>query len=372
MSDEDIQMTRTGFAWDEWCMWHNTGIGGGLGMGGGFVEPYIFMENPEVKRRVKHLMDRSGMTERMIPVKPRSATEEELAYVHTQRYIDLVREKSEGEGGTVGFDTPVGRDSFEIAKRSTGALLSAIDMIVSGEIRNAYAFCRPPGHHALADEGLGMCIFANASIGARHAQRKHGLKRIAIIDYDTHHGNGTQDIFYSDPSVLSISVHQRNWFSVFKTSDIEFQGEGEGVGANMNIPLPSGSGDGALKAAFERVVIPALHRFKPDMIIVAASYDMGFFDPMGRMVVTSDGFRFAAEQLVKAADELCEGRIVMEHEGGYSPHATPFHALATVEALCGTTSGVEDPFTFYAQNEDQELLPHQEEAIDKARTAFGL
>lgn len=371
MTEAKPQLTRTGLAWDEWFMWHNTGLGGGLAPGGGFVEPYPYVENPEAKRRVKHLLDRCGMTERMVPIKSRPATEVELGYFHTPEYIEVVRAGSEGAGGVAGPFTPFGTDSFEIARRAVGALLEAVTQVVEGKLANAYAFLRPPGHHARASEGLGLCIFGNAAIAAHHARRKLGLERVAVVDFDAHHGNGTQEAFYSDPSVLTISLHQRTWFTL--GGDISERGEGPGKGACINVPMPSGSGDGAYVAAFERVVIPALHCFRPDLILVPAGYDISAFDMLSTMMVSSEGFRKMTKMLVDAAAELCEGRIVLEHEGGYNPWSTPFAALAAIEALTGVDTGVEDPFNpLIVESMDQKLLPHQEEIIEQVRAAFDL
>lgn len=368
---ESAKAPVTGLVWDESFMWHSTGVASGLVPYGGFVEPHVYVESPEPKRRIKNLMDRCGMTAKMLPVPSRLASIEELRLFHTQEYIEQLNEISKGPGGFAGPATPVGTDTFEIASRAVGSMIEAVDHIIDGKIRNAYAFLRPPGHHARAEHGFGMCVFGSAVIAARHALKNRRLSRVAIIDYDAHHGNGAQEAFYADPSVLTISIHQRGWS--FLAGHIAEQGEGEGLGTNINVPLPSGCGDGAYIATFERVVIPALHRFKPDLIIVAAGYDIGSFDPMSRMMVSSDGFRKLTSLLNEAAKELCDGRIVVEQEGGYSPWATPFCAVAVMETLMEETLGIEDPFVqFWKGSPDHELLPHQDEVIREVEAAFGL
>lgn len=371
MSDANPAMTRTGFAWDEWFMWHVTGVAGGLVPYGGYVQPHVFVEDPEPKRRIKQLLDRCGMTDRMVPVKSRPATEAELCYFHTPEYVALVREGSKGAGGMAGPFTPFGTDTFEIASRAVGALLECVDQVVEGKLDNAYAFLRPPGHHAQAHQGMGMCIFGSIAIAAHHARRVHKLPRVAVIDYDAHHGNGVQEAFYADPSVLTISLHQRTWFGI--GGEISERGEGAGDGTSINIPMPSGTGDGGYIAAFERVVIPALHRFKPDLILVAAGFDIAAFDMVSTMMVSSEGFRTMNQMLVDAAKELCGGRIILEQEGGYNPWATPFAVLATMEALSGIRTGVDDPFLGFTVNSiDNKLLPHQEQVIEEVRAAFDL
>ena len=371
MESDLLGLTRTGFVWDERFMWHNTGRAGGLLDAGGWIEPYEHNEHPDAKRRIKNLMDATGLTERLVPIKSRPARDAELRYFHTPDYVAHIREGSKGRGGDAGPYTPFGTDTFEIAIRAVGALLETVDYVLDGKVSNAYALLRPPGHHAQPHRGLGGCIFGNVAIATYHARFVRGLQRVAVVDYDVHHGNGIQEAFYSDPSVLTISAHQRGWYTL--KGDISERGEGAGDGSSINIPLPSGSGDGAYIAAFERIVIPALRRFKPDIILVAAGYDGGGFDPTGSMIISTDGFRAIAGMLVEAAGELCEGRLILEHEGGYNPWATPFSVLATIEVLSGIRTGVEDPYLqFIKDSPDQKLLRHQEEIIEQVRSAFGL
>lgn len=270
MNASKLMQTRTGFAWDERFMWHNTGKGGGLIEAGGWIEPYEHNEHPDAKRRIKNLMDASELTERLIPIKSRQATEAELGYFHDSKYIAHIREGSKGVGGIAGPFAPFGTDSFEIASRAAGALMETVDHVLDGRVDNAYALLRPPGHHAMPDMGIGGCIFNNIVIAAHHARRVRQVPRVAILDYDVHQGNGAQHAFYSDPSVLTISVHQRGWYAL--KGEISERGEGAGEGTNINVPLPGGSGDGAYIATFERVVIPALRQFKPDLIQIGRAH----------------------------------------------------------------------------------------------------
>jgi acetoin utilization deacetylase AcuC-like enzyme len=371
MQNEGKGLTRTGFVWDERFMWHNTGRAGGLIDAGGWVEPYEHNEHPDAKRRIKNLMDVTGLTERLVPIKSRPATDEELCYFHTHDYVERIKAGSKLRGGEAGPFTPYGTDTYDIAISAVGALIETVNHVLDGTVDNAYALLRPPGHHAQAHQGLGGCVFGNLTIATHHARRVRNVPRIAVIDTDVHHGNGVQEAFYSDPSVLTISLHQRGWYTL--KGEISERGEGAGDGYSINIPLPSGSGDGAYIASFERVVLPALRRFQPDLILVAAGYDGGAYDPTSGMIISTTGFTAMAKMLVDAAAELCGGRIILEHEGGYSPWATPFSVLATIEALSGVKTGVEDPYLLFIKDSpDQKLLPHQAEVIEQVRVAFDL
>jgi acetoin utilization deacetylase AcuC-like enzyme len=217
---------------------------------------------------------------------------------------------------------------------AVGGLLEAVDAVVAGDVERALVLARPPGHHAPADAAMGFCIFNAVAVAARHAQRAHGLARVAIVDWDVHHGNGTEAIFLADPSVLVVNVHQDGLYPA-GSGGLEVRGEGEGAGTNVNVPLPDGCGDDAYVAAIERVVVPVLRAFGPDLILVSAGQDAAAADPLGRMAVTGPGFRAIADRVVAAADELCGGRIVCFTEGGYHLVHNAVGVLAVAEALLG-------------------------------------
>jgi acetoin utilization deacetylase AcuC-like enzyme len=209
------------------------------------------------------------------------------------------------------------------------------------------------------------------AVAVRHAQRARGVGRIAIVDWDVHHGNGTQDVFWEDPDVLTISIHQADWYPRGEGT-VEETGGGAGRGANVNVPLPPGSGLGAYTATFERVVLPALRRHGPELIVVSCGFDACAIDPSGRMLLTSDGFAELTRMALGAAEELCGGRLVLCHEGGYSPVYVPFCGLAVLEALCGASSGVRDPFLArYTGVGYDALQPHQAELIDAVAASLG-
>lgn len=358
--------TSTAFVCHELYMWHDTGNAAGIMPSGNPVQPGTHVENAETKRRFRNLMEVSGLLQQLKLVEPRSASEEEILRFHTPDYLAKIKALSAERGGDAGFFTPMGHGSYEIACLSAGGVLAALEAIMSGEVRNAYALVRPPGHHALAHEGMGFCIFGNAVIAAKHAQAALGVNRIAIVDWDVHHGNGTQSAFYADPSVLTISLHQDNCFPP-DSGHVHENGAGAGEGCNINIPLPPGSGAGAYEAAFAQVVVPALDCFCPELIILACGFDAGAYDPLGRMQMHSESYRVLTQALMEAAERHSQGRLLACHEGGYNADTLPFMGLAVVETLSGIRSGVEDPFQpIMAGLGGQALQPHQAAVIQEA------
>jgi len=355
----------TGFVFDERYMWHDTGSAAGYMAGCSFIQPEPHVESPESKRRFRNLLDVSGLSKKLVPIEPRMATEEELLYFHTEEYIKRIKNLSDAAGGDAGAITPFGTGSYEIALLALGGCLQAADAVLHGKIENAYALVRPIGHHAEADRGRGFCIFGNAVITAKYAQNVDGLERIATVDWDVHHGNGTQWAFYDDPSVLTISIHQDGYYPP-DSGSIDEIGEDDGKGYNLNIPLPAGSGHGAYIAAIERVVLPALKVFHPELIIVPSGFDANVMDPLGRMLNTSKTYRCMTVLLKELAGEICHNRLLMVHEGGYSTIYVPFCGLAVIEALSGIKTEVKDPYLASYENlPGQELQPYQDTVIKK-------
>lgn len=360
----------TALVWDERLMWHDAG--NQFGPRSPWIEPGPPPETPETKRRIKNLLDASGLTARLTVLAPRPATRAELERVHTPAYLDRIEATSRAGGGNIASraHTHIGGNGFEIASLAAGATITAVEAVMAGTVRNAYALLRPPGHHAEAAAGQGFCVFNNGAVAAAHALDALGLARVAIVDLDAHHGNGAQSIFWRDPRVLTLSVHQERAFPL-SVGDTSEQGEGPGLGFAQNIPLPAGSSEAAYRAAMDRVIVPALALFRPDLVIVACGLDAGFMDPTARMLLSSDSFRHLTQSLMQAADRLCEGRIVFTHEGGYHIQTVPFHALAVFETLSGLRTGVEDPFLpAVAQSCAEPLLPHHEAAIARAENAL--
>lgn len=345
-------MTRkTAFFFDELSLWHSAGLHALTLPVGGWVQPPAaagHAESPETKRRLKSLLDVSGLTRQLHVQSASAASEEDLLRVHTPGYLQRFKALSDAGGGELGPQAPIGPGSYEIAKLSAGLAIAAVDRVLAGESDNAYSLSRPPGHHCLADGAMGFCFLANIAIAIEAAKARRGLGKVAVIDWDVHHGNGTQSIFEARGDVLTISLHQDGCFPPGYSGE-EDRGRGPGLGANLNIPLPPGSGHEAYLQAMQRLVIPALERFEPELIVVACGYDANAVDPLARMLLHSDSFRTMTRLLRQAAERLCQGRLVLVHEGGYSEAYVPFCGLAVIEELAGIRTVVSDPMLEFVQ-----------------------
>lgn len=356
----------TGLVWHELYMWHDTGTSAWVTPASLTVEPLGHIESAEGKRRIRNLVEVSGLIDHLVQLKPRSATENEILRLHTREYVDRIKKTSAEMGGDAGELTPFGPGSYEIALLAAGGCMTAVDAVLDGKVDNAYALVRPPGHHAEKDQGRGFCIFANTALAAAHARQARRLSRVAIVDWDVHHGNGTEHAFYSDPTVLTISIHQDNNYPP-SSGAIGDTGSGAGEGYNINVPLPPGSGVGAYTATFERVVEPALRAFRPELILVASGLDASAMDPLASMMMTSDGFRSLTRTMLSVAGDVCGGRLVACHEGGYSPAYVPYCGLAILEEMAGVRTGLADPLLdLLAGFAGQDLQPHQEAVVREA------
>jgi acetoin utilization deacetylase AcuC-like enzyme len=324
----------TALVYEERCLAHDNGSMVLDPLAGTWLDvPHA--ESPERLSRAHQVLERSGVAERLVRLRARPASVEELLLVHTRGHVERLREACERhEQLDVGPAARVGPDSWEPALLSAGGALEAVEWVLrGGEGSSAYVLTRPPGHHASAEQAMGFCLFNNAALAARHAQRL-GLERVAIVDWDVHHGNGTEDVFAADGSVLFVSLHQDDLYPEGR-GRVEDRGVGEGIGATVNVPLPAGSGDAAYVRAVEEVVAPALGSFAPDLVLVSAGQDAAASDPLGRMSVTTEGFRTMTRRLRESAEALCGGRLVAIQEGGYSSDHMPFCTLAIVEELAG-------------------------------------
>jgi len=333
----------TGWVWHERYAWHDARGLMDSAPPEALFEPEPSLESGVTKRRFRNLVDASGLLGRLVAIDARSAGDEVLAWIHDPAYIEDVRARSADGGGDAGTWTPFGRGTYDIAALAAGGCIAAADAVADGRVRNAYALVRPPGHHAGPAGGSGYCVFSSVALTALHLQRERGVGRVAIVDWDVHHGNGTQATFWTDPSVLAISLHQDGLFPV-GSGHREETGAGEGEGATINVPLPAGSGRAAYLDAFDRVVRPALDRFAPQFVLVASGLDASMCDPLGRMNLTSECFGVLTDRVLDAAGELCDGRLVLCHEGGYSSAYVPYCGLAIVERLAGVATGVADPY----------------------------
>lgn len=353
-------------AWHELCLWHDTTGSAGSIDGDGWIEPGEPGETPHARRRLKGLLDATGLTRRLLALDVEPVARPQLLAVHDAAYLELVEEVSRRGGGSVGPNAPIGARGYEIASLAAGAACASVDAVCAGRARRAFALVRPAGHHAARTGGMGNCVFNNVAVAAAHARERWGAARVAVVDWDVHHGNGTEAIFYDDPAVLTVSLHQEDWYPR-GSGPADHRGAGRGRGANLNVPLPAGCGDGAYRAALEELVVPALRRHRPELLLVGCGFDANAMDPFGRMMVTADGFRAMAAIVAAAADELCEGRLAMVLEGGYAPLYVPFCGLATLEELAGVRTGVEDPYRERYGGWFQGVQPAQRAALDRLR-----
>lgn len=328
----------TGFVWDERFAWHQQGA---MPFGPD-AEPFPGPDTPETKRRIYSLVQTSGLSRKLTQLHPWTAIDAELCRLHDPAYVERVKQVSVAGGGSVGESVSIGEGGFDIAALAVGGCLAAVDAVLEGRVENAYALVRPAGHHAEAGRGRGFCVFGNTALAALHAKAVHGVERLAVVDWDVHHGNGTEDAFYHDPDVLTVSIHQDGNYPEGR-GGLDDRGEGAGEGANINVPLPAGSGHEAYIKTIETVVSPALRAYRPELILIASGVDASARDPMGRMLCSAETFRTMATLLMDAATELADGRLVACHEGGYAPTHAPFCTLAIIETLAGERTEVVDP-----------------------------
>jgi len=357
----------TGFVWDERFAWHQQGV---MPLGSD-AEPYPGPDTPETKRRIYSLVQTSGLGERLTPLSPRLATEAELLRLHEPAYVERVKAVSAAGGGPVGESVSIGDGGFFVATLAAGGCLAAVDAVLEGRVDNAYALVRPAGHHAEKGRGRGFCVFGNTALAAMHAKAAHDVARVAIIDWDVHHGNGTEDAFYGDPETLTISLHQDGNYPIDR-GGMEDLGDGPGEGANINIPLPPGSGHEAYVDSIEKIVLPALQRFRPDLVLIASGVDASARDPMGRMLLSGETFRVMTRALLTSAEDLCDGRLVACHEGGYAPTHAPFCTLSILETMVGHRTGITDPLAErLARTAGHGLTSDQRNVIDRASSLLA-
>lgn len=290
-------------------------------------------ENPgRVAAIVQHLAA-TGLRSALVDIAEREATAADLLLAHDAALLRLV-ERAEAAGGAwLDADTVVLPGSAAAARRAVGGALQAVELVLDGALDSAFCADRPPGHHATPRRAMGFCLFNQAAIAARHAIARRGLSRVAIVDFDAHHGNGTQEIFYAAGGVLYCSLHEYPFYP--GTGHWRETGAGEGAGATVNLSLPAGSGDAAYLAACDRVLLPVVRRFRPELVIVSAGYDAHLADPLADMAVTAAGYEGMARRLVQLAGDLCAGRLVMVLEGGYRPAALARAVELTLRAMLG-------------------------------------
>ncbi|MEM7490346.1 MAG: class II histone deacetylase [Pseudomonadota bacterium] len=332
----------TGFFHDERCLWHGGGNYAQMAPVGGLVQPIAggggLPEDPETKRRLVNLMRVTGLMAELDVRSAAALSREDLLRVHPVSYLDAFAAASAAGGGELGLRAPFGPGGYDIAALSAGLVTAALEAVLAGDLDNAYALSRPPGHHCLPDWANGFCLLANIALAVERARAKGLCRRVAVLDWDVHHGNGTEAIYAADPDVLTVSIHQENNYPLdtgaFETDAV----------ANLNVPLPPGSGHATYLAAMERLVLPAIRAHRPDVIVVACGLDAAPLDPLGRMLATAETFRTMTRQVMMLADEICDGRVVMAHEGGYSEVYVPFCGHAVIAEMAGSAIRANDPF----------------------------
>lgn len=332
----------TGFYWSEICFWHSGGNFAGMMPVGGAVQPAAaggLPEDPETKRRLKNLLDISGLLATLDQPRAIAASDDDILRVHAPSYIADFKKLSEGEGGNLGLRAPFGPGGYDIAAQSAGLAKAAVANVLNGTHSNAYALSRPPGHHCLPDWPNGFCLLANIPIAIEAARAAGLARRFAVLDWDVHHGNGTEAIYLDDPDVLTVSIHQERNYPL-DTGGFDVTGP---AATNLNIPLPAGTGHDGYIAAMERLALPRIEAFAPEIVIVACGFDAALNDPLGRMLATAETFEIMTRQVMALAGRVCGGRLVLVHEGGYSETYVPFCGHRVIEVLSNSGIHVPDP-----------------------------
>ena len=330
------------------------------------AEQELHPENAVRIRNMKAVLERGPLAERIRRREGRHATVEELELVHDTAYVESIRRFCR-EGGILTWSTPVGEGSWDAALAAAGTTLAACEAVLAGETDVAYALVRPPGHHAQPAQADGYCLFSNVALAAEHARRS-GVGRVAILDWDVHHGNGTQECFYDRDDVLTVSLHMRHgaWSDAHpQTGAPDEVGRGAGEGFNVNLELPPGTGDGGYLRAFEQVVAPIVDAFAPGLVLVACGQDANQFDPNGRQCVSMEGFRRLGEATRALAAVHSAGRIVLGQEGGYARSYSAYCLHATLAGVLGAEPGLDDPCAYLPDDPG-----HADDAIASVREAL--
>jgi acetoin utilization deacetylase AcuC-like enzyme len=345
-AEERSNTLAAGFVYSERYMDHDPGIWTlpGTSQTFPFVEPVLHPSNHRLVQRTKQLLDLTGLSQSLVQIEPRMAAVEDLTAFHLASYVEKVRQIAANGGGDTGAGAPASPASYEIALLAAGGGMAAVDAVAAGHARRVYVNVRPPGHHAKSDMGMGFCIFNNIVVAARYAQRALGYQRVMVLDWDVHHGNGTQDAFYNDPSVLFFSLQQDQLFPP-GLGEVNQVGGGEGTGYTVNLPLPPGSGDATYLAAFDRIILPIANEYRPELILISAGQDASAMDQLGRMAVTTEGYRQMTQRMIDLAETHAGGRLVAMQEGGYSEVYAPYCTLAIIETMAGTRTGIPEPLT---------------------------
>mgnify|MGYP001311884214 CR=1 FL=1 len=327
-------------------------------------------ESPERLSAVYEMLDNPDISWKYTDIVPREASHDEIAYVHTLPYIEHIAGTAGKSSVILDPDTMTSPETYEIARLAVGGVLNAVDAVVTGEVDNAFAFVRPPGHHASASHSAGFCIFNNVAVGAMHAIRKHGLKNVLIVDWDLHHGNGTQKIFYSDRRVLYFSSHQYPHYP--GTGSLHETGEGDGRGYTVNVPLRQGAVNGTFVSVLRQILAPIALAYKPELILVSAGFDTYYQDPLGGMRVTPEGFAAMARILLNIADACSAGRMVAVLEGGYHVQGLTRSVKAVVQEMFDETHWTDRKLDELEQHADEYNKPVIQSVINVMRPFWNV
>jgi acetoin utilization deacetylase AcuC-like enzyme len=323
-------------------------------------------ENARRLRAVMSLLEEAGLIGRLESIAARDASTDELGWVHTAEHVARVREWAAQGGAWADADTYICDRSYDAALRAAGGCLAATEAVLGGGVGSAFCLVRPPGHHATPTRAMGFCLFNNIAIAAELARRRHGLERVAIVDFDVHHGNGTQEAFYEEANVLYYSSHLYPFYP--GSGHWREVGQGAGRGATVNVPLPGGCGDGEYRRVGAEILTPVLRRFQPELILASAGFDGHFSDPLAGMSLSVAGFGEIVATVKALAEELCEGRLVLTLEGGYDLTALPWGVRTVFEVLLGDEP-TPDPLGRGVGREDARLV---DELIAAVREAHNL
>jgi acetoin utilization deacetylase AcuC-like enzyme len=346
-------MSSTAVFYDPIYMEHDTGHG--------------HPERPERLQTTMQMLEGVGLAEKVRIISPRDASVEEIALVHPRSYIEKVKGLAESGGGWLDPDTHIGVRSYDAALKSTGAVLEGLERIFSGDIDNAFCLVRPPGHHATAERGMGFCLFNNNAVAARFAMQEFGVSRIFILDWDAHHGNGLQDIFYDDDKVLYVSLHQYPHYpGTGSTGEV---GIGAGEGYTVNFPLPARTGEEVYLAAFDQVILPIARAYQPELVLISAGYDGHFSDLLCSMLLRGHSYAEMAIRLKDLAEEFCGGKMMAALEGGYDLVGIAISMTDTIAVMAGEDIRVEedvDSETIYpSSRRGMEIVESTREALSQ-------
>jgi len=327
-------------------------------------------ENAGRLQAIVEVLQADGAWEEALLVEPQPISPERLGRLHPSVYVERVRQASEQGGGWMDLDTYITPASYRVALLAAGGAVEAVRAVLEGRAEAALALVRPPGHHARPAQGMGFCLFNNVALAALYALEEGGLERVLIVDWDVHHGNGTQEAFYHDGRVMYGSTHQFPYYP--GTGTVQEVGAGRGAGCMVNVPLPSGVGDAGYRRVFREIFLPAARRFRPQLVLVSAGYDPHWADPLAGMSLSVRGFAHLAATVREIAGECCPGRLVLVLEGGYHPEALAYGVLATFRVWQGwSPEEVRDPLGPAPQERPADD-PALERVLQTARAAHHL